>query len=478
MALEECPNNYCGKNKKQIDGDCHDLDYQAGNKIILQGIPGMPRCWCVCSCLAVDTPVTTPDGTVKVQDIVPDETVVLAAGRGLAWTPTVVTQASFATPGLTEHAIYIQYLLNGEEKGLIVTRDQPLLLANRSLIVADQLQLDDQLIDRDGTPVQVTDVHWGSYSGNFYEFATKMEPPDAELDDHLVLINGIVSGDFAIQVYTRIDVSDNAAPERPGVGSEEWVEKHADRSSQAATTLALRSGDTPAAAATRSGPYQLTGSANAGPAFVPAEPVTVPAHAADFLPPWQAMIVKRVAPHHPTSDPYYHQLLDWLLRQFRCLYPDIEFLTDWYSGDPNSHSWIDYRKGFVLVKGAMARLDALEMEGLALVVAHEVGHLLGVPDGSPTGVTCEGEADYYGAKIVLRKLWFGEYYADNVIKAVDQVQTVFEYVTSADGYESKETQDVAAAMNKYPSIECREATFLAAQQLAPKPECAACGTPA
>lgn len=474
MALEECPNNYCGNNKSQIDGDCHDLDYQAGNKIVIQGVPGMPRCWCVCSCLAVDTPIATPEGSVKVQDIVPDETVVLAAGTELDWTPTVVGQASFATPGVTEHTIYITYMIDDEEQGLVVTRDQPLLLAGGKLIVADWLQLEDELVDRDGNPVQLTDVRWGSYSGNFYEFATSMTPPDKNLDGHLVLTNGIVAGDFAIQVYTNIDVKTEAETERPSVGTEEWVEKHADKASQAIATAAVRSGAAAPADLGAAGPHPLAAQAIRGGTFTAARPVVVPEHAANFVSPAQARILQKKAPKHPASDPYYNQLLDWVLSQFRCLYPDIEFLSDWYASDPNSHSWVDHGKGHVLVKGALARLDALGMEGLALATAHEVGHLRGAPDGSPSGVTCEGEADYYGAKIVLRKLWFGEYYGDNVTRAVDQVETVFAYLTRDQPAGSSDA-DADDAGSGYPSIKCREATFLAAQQLAAKPKCADCG---
>src|SRR4051812_47993995 len=118
MALVYC-GDYCSTNKSDIDGDCHDLDYQAGNSIVLQPDgTKKSRCYCICSCLAVNTPVATPDGSVKVQDIIPQQTVVMAAGRDLKFEPTLVQQASFATPGVTEHTIYIRYLVEDLEHEL------------------------------------------------------------------------------------------------------------------------------------------------------------------------------------------------------------------------------------------------------------------------------------------------------------------------------------------------------------------------
>lgn len=475
MALEYC-GDYCGNNKNQIDGDCHDLDYQAGNKIVLQLAGRSSRCYCVCSCLAVDTPIATPDGAVKVQDVVPNTTVVLAAGRNLEFTPTIVTQASFATPGVTEHTIYLKYLVDGQEMELVVTRDHPFLLHGGLLQPADWLQVGDQLTDRNGQPAQVIEIGWGSYTGNFYEFATVMEPPKENLDGHLVLTNEVVSGDFAVQVFCEMETNKAKAEAngRPSVGSEEWLAAHADPSHPhaelRAAVAADVTGDAPVVAGERS-----VGSATFSPAHL--RRVQVPAHAADFLPAQQASRLRRVGRKRPVSDPYYHQMTEYILAGMRPLYPDITFLCDWYNNDVNAHSWVDNGTRFVLVNGGLARMEALELEGLTLAVAHEVGHLVGAPDGSPAGVTCEGEADYYGAKIVLRKVWFGTYYLDNMDKAVAQVTALFDELRTPHkegaGFDDV-LQDKAG--NGYPSIPCRLDTFAAAMALGPKPDCAACGT--
>ncbi|MEP6620926.1 MAG: hypothetical protein ABJE47_16495 [bacterium] len=487
MSLQQCGNNYCPNNKSMIDGDCHDLDYQAGNKIVLIPPGTTTQCWCVCSCLAVNTPISTPDGTVKVQDIVSDQTVVLAAGLDLTWTDQVVHQASFATPGLTEHTIYIRFQIQGESaaRELVVTRDHPLVLyPDKKLIVADYLQLTDMLIDRDGQSVQVLDVSWGSYAGSFYEFATSLTPPDANYTNHLVLTNGIVSGDFAIQVYSDIpagpsgvaavaatggkgaDVAGATSGARHEVGSEEWIT--ANTSQPKATAVSALRASAPVA-----GGLAATANRSAtlihGNLFSPAALIVAPDHASDFLPPAQAKALKKYAPKHSIGDMYYHQLGDYVIGQFKCLYPDVTFVTSWYNSAVNAHSFITNGKKHVLLNGGLMRIVGFEYAGIALAIAHEVGHLYGTPDGSPLGVTCEGEADYYGAKIALRKLWFGELYGDFMFQSVAQLKLLYSYLTDpSDGENDK-------AGRRYPSNECRLDTIAAAMAGQPIPECAACG---
>ena len=237
MALRSCNDvrggNYCGVHKSEIDGDCHELDYQAGNKIIIQ-TPGdrSSRCYCVCSCLAVDTPVAISDGTINVQDIKAGKTTVLAAGLGLEWAPHVVGQWSVAAPGKSIDVIYMKYIVGEtEEKEIIVTRDQLFLTLHGKLTPADKLAPRDQLTDRDGQPVQIKDIGWGSYDGNFYELATTMDPPDSNFSNHLIITNEVVTADFAVQMFQDAPRSHafdlvGETRDRPSVGSPEWLEAH------------------------------------------------------------------------------------------------------------------------------------------------------------------------------------------------------------------------------------------------------------
>lgn len=464
MTLELCPNNYCGLNKNLIDGDCHDLDYQAGNKIVIQK-DGMPRCYCVCSCLAVDTPIGTPGGTIKVQDVVANKTEVLAAGRNMKFSPYLVTQASRSAPGITEHTIYLTYKLAGATHELVVSRDHVFILDNGELIRADRLAISDQLVDRDGKPVQIMEILWGSYDGIFYEFATKMEPPDPELTGHLVLTNGVVSGDFAVQAFVNLSspahVSSPAATSslrladisaRPVVGSPQW------------RTANLKSSAPTAAKQVNTGKF----------VHASLKKIVVPAHASSFLPTLQAAFLEEFAPKRDYDDPYYEQMGTYIEKFFAGWYPDVNFQFDWYSDEVNSHSWVSDGKKNVLLIGGLCRIVGFDFEGICLAIAHELGHLDGHFVDPKKGVTCEGEADYWGAKIILRNVWFGEFYLENMNKALEQTKTLFGYLMLTGSGKRPPATEQDRHGNQYPPIQCRLDTFKAAMALEVKPLCAAC----
>jgi len=471
MALQQCINNYCSNNKSQIDGDCHDLDYQAGNKIVIDK-PPMPRCWCVCSCLSRDTPLATPDGWIKVQDVVVDQTAVLAAGLELAWTPKIVHQWSVASPGKWVHVIYLHYEADGEHKELIVTRDQLFLTYGGVIKAADKLALRDTLVDRNGQQVAIHDLGWGVYNGEFYEIATTMEPPNKNFDNHLILSAGVVTPDFAVQVFqdvpgTHIGDMLAATKSHPSVGTPEWLEQNGG----SVPSLKAAARNTPLLGAGR---------------FTQADPdqVKVPAHASDFLPPAQAKRLQKSAPKKPFDDPLNRQMVEYLLGRFQCLYPEVTYQFNWYDHKVNGNSWVDPETGTknVYISGGLARIVGFDYEGLALVFGHELGHLYG-HDIGPGGVTCEGEADYFGAKIVLRKFWFGERYIDGMIAAIKQFDTITGYLKSH--FSSEETAaeegtdrstDLTSSGQPYPSIRCRRQTFMAAKALDKIPACAACPT--
>jgi hypothetical protein len=475
MSLELCPNNYCGNNKNQIDGDCHDLDYQAGNKIIIQK-DGMPRCWCVCSCLAVDTPISTPTGTIKVQDVVANKTEVLAAGRNMKFTPYLVTQASRSAPGITEHTIYLHYRLSdGAMHELVVSRDHVFLLSTGELTRADRLSINDQLMDRNAKPVQLLEVLWGSYDGIFYEFATKMEPPDPELTGHLILTNGVISGDFAVQAFVNLASPTHVAQpaahtplrlvnvtNRPVVGSREW---------RAANSKPAPVAHTAALASAAAKPVKV----NTGN-FVSAalKKIVVPPHASSFLPPLQAAFLEEFAPKRDYNDPYYEQMGTYIEKFFSGWYPDVTYQVDWYSDEVNAHSWVSQGKKNVLLIGGLCRIVGFDFEGICLAIAHELGHFYGHCVDPKSGVTCEGEADYWGAKIILRKVWFGEFYPDNTTKAISQLTTLFNYLHLAGSAQRPPAMETDKLGNKYPPNQCRIDTFKAAMALDLKPACAAC----
>src|SRR5690606_11080267 len=153
-------------------------------------------------CLGEGTNVTKGDGReIKVEDMQQGVTKVLAAGKDLHFTSQVAQSVVHTSTGETKNTIHLQYEMKGKLVDRVVTMDHPFYLANKKLVGAGALQMDDKLMDKDGNPVTIKKITWGSYIGKFWEFAVSMEKPDSNYQNHLVLTEGVVTGDYAISVY-------------------------------------------------------------------------------------------------------------------------------------------------------------------------------------------------------------------------------------------------------------------------------------
>src|SRR5262249_18707040 len=152
-----------------------------------------------------------------------------------------------------------------------------------------------------------------------------------------------------------------------------------------------------------------------GPVFVPAEStiIPVPAHAASFISQQEAA-QKALEAMRPWNDPDSREWTEAVLAYHRAFFPDIHYQLDWADDTVNAFAWRDSGVRYVAIKGGLVRHVALELEGIALVAAHETGHHYGGPPTFPSGLSCEGQADFAGVRNVMRQVWFGQQYIDTV----------------------------------------------------------------
>jgi len=156
-----------------------------------------------------------------------------------------------------------------------------------------------------------------------------------------------------------------------------------------------------------------------------------------------------------------------LVKQFKRFYPDITYHVVWKSDRVNAYAWYGCDgKRHVELHGGLIRHKALQIEGLSLILAHEIGHHYGGKPFYISGFSCEGQADFWAASVGMRKI-YGNSYRSQVTPAIEQLHNFFSrgiiLVQSPFGH---------FGACGHPPAACRRETYQAAMEDEPKPECA------
>ncbi len=339
-----------------------------------------------------------------------------------------------------KYAVQIIY----DNHSLTVPADH-VFLTDKGIKQASKMTPVDKLISENGSEVGITSIHLGEYKGGFKHIATKHEAPSPEnLKSHLINTNGIMSGDHAIQLH--FDKLSNASKAEPSIGSPAYIKKWGDGVLKAPTL-----------------------SSGGNDKFISAEhlKVHVPEHAHSYIHPKVAQAKSEDAFSEwasPEASGWTNYVMDFFHRAF----PDITYELDWTDPTVNAYAWQDPNGArHVAVKGGLVQHAAVKMEGVSLVIAHETGHHYGGQPTFPTGLSCEGQADWSGSRDIMRKIWFGEEYINTTRQAITQMAGFF-------GVPDSPTipQEPSAGCD-HPEGSCRIATYHAALDLMfDKPACA------
>ena len=152
---------------------------------------------------AYGTPVQTPDGAKPIEDFEVGDPVLaaVAAGGGWQWEVGAVQFSQGTGPGgLQPTMVFIRF---GEEGELIVTPDQPMLIAGGRLKRAQLLVPgEDALTAADGSALPILIVSLGAYDGGVHHIATNWDGGrDGKLDGHLLNAAGAICGDYFLQIH-------------------------------------------------------------------------------------------------------------------------------------------------------------------------------------------------------------------------------------------------------------------------------------
>jgi hypothetical protein len=154
---------------------------------------------CIGACLALGTLVAVPGGIRPIESIkVGDQ--VLAAGTDLKWA-TYQVQFSAGTGPRTLNPLVVYLHCSGIQA--IVTPDHLFLLSNKTLQRADRLTSADKLMSPDGLSIPIDSVVLGEFIGEIHAIATSVQKPEGNFDGHLIVTNGLVSGDYTAQLHAE-----------------------------------------------------------------------------------------------------------------------------------------------------------------------------------------------------------------------------------------------------------------------------------
>jgi hypothetical protein len=424
-------------------------------------IPQMPngqKCYCCCSCFAYNTPIEASLGEfVMVQDIVANIDEILAGSYAQGdsapnWQERLVDYSSGinAGPGEPElefdYMFYITYQVeDGSQapQSMIVTVDHMFLRPNGKVTPVQYLAPNDKIVSAHGGFADVRFVVPARYKGGLHHIMFDGFD-NKTLDNHLLSANGVVTADYSVQLAYSTGNLNPALIDEPGENTLRASERayHARYANTEALAFVADKTRWPK-----------------GMTPVAAEPmVNIPVYAKSYLTEAQAADIQANAPMLPPDNTTNVTTALWLFDIYGSFFDTPIYLVDWQNETPNAYTWETNRQRFILLTGGLLRVQYLNQEGLAIVLAH----LVAVAGGA----ACVGPADYDGVFYKLRQVWRDSLFFSTYSVGIEEIQAVFGFVSEENS--RAEPADICAQ----PSLDCRVQTMNAAASMMPLPSCA------
>ncbi|MGQ7248929.1 hypothetical protein ACUN9Y_16535 [Halomonas sp. V046] len=396
-------------------------------------------CYCCCSCFAWGTRITVaPDRYRVVESIVVDDPVlttrvkVVDGKPMLDWKSRPVTFSDGMEPTENQTAVLLQFGKQGE---LVVTPDQPMLMADGTLKTADRITPDDHLVDPQGQPVKVTASLLGKARVGFHSLSAQRF--DTQEDPGWFLqTNGVVAGDHMVLAMQDSDslsrMFSQGHDDLPKLGTNDY----------AITTRGAIS----ASAALSADAIEISSRH-----FTPFDELLqmqspIPYGATPYVTQKQAQDIAHNATFRGLSETFLVNEFNYFASLFKSFYPQVNFYVNWEDLNPNMYAFIEYGQQTVYLSGQLLRLEGLFKQGLAMLMAQGSARFQQSDITTDSGLLCTGPADYSGANQVLQTLFYGDYMAW-AVPGYQQIALLFSHIDPANrtGHEVCST----------PSIPCR-----------------------
>lgn len=451
--MADCTVQHCSEVSQQVNNNCKLNGWPVNHLVLVCDAQGN-CCNCKCSCLAYGTPVAVPDGTKAIQTIAMGDEV-LAADTNFQWTAMPVQFSDGTGPNSVQpQMVYVTY--GPAAQTIIVTLDHTFLQTGGKLIRANMLSADDTLLDRSGNQIQIVKVELKNYVGGVWNIATLHEQPTS-LDGHLIETQGVISGDYAVQLFYDELAKEGLTATAP----ENTVGTDGHR---AAAGLSPRQ-SLPEKPLTH---LIQTKSAQYGPSpnvhiHLDHSFVIAPPKNSGYLTPTQAAEVRDTILHRTiVESASVPELTRWAFTAFAGFYPDINFVLDWPNANSNAFSLqLDDQKN-VLVQGGLLRAMPMGWEATTLLMAYSVNRFRETGPIGADGLMCKPQCDYESIAVLMNV--FYPLYPNVIVNAVNQMEALFKDIATKD--------DIAVDECNPTTLDCRIETYRNSMAMLPLPDCA------
>lgn len=333
-------------------------------------------------------------------------------------------------------------ILNINPNFLLVTGIQPFLMPDKTLKQAKNLApAVDLLVMADGSTTPIVSMETGMFSKGVHHISTSKEAATS-LDDHLIIANGIVTGDYSTQLAMASGTLKNRYESDPEFGTKAYNDKYTHLN------------------ATLFGAYANVAKSHKLGSFEvnhPDKSMMVPKDAFSYVTRSQAIELRDHAPIFPASNNVAEPDVRYLFRLFQAFNPDITFYYDQNNMLPNAYAFEQYGSKFVVLNVGWTMIDGIYFHGIAMTLSHMVNMLT---QKVPVDVSPTGKADYDVYPSFLSLFYFAQDAVKNYNLALNQIKTVF-------GYIKKHRKPIGKI-----GLNCRISTLEASINAKPLPHCA------
>lgn len=446
IMAENCTNAHCSAQQGNVNEICKKEGWTVGHLVLLCDTSGY-CCNCQCSCFVFGTQVAISDKKYEAIEKIKVKDKVLAAGSDLNWREVDVMFSDGTSKNTLSLLLEVSYKEGDQMKKLYCTEDQPFLMPSKLLKRADKLSPGDHLVLSDGNTAEVMKIRNVTVEDGVHHISTGILKPDS-LDGHLLNIQGVVAADYVVQLFQDElpDLFEIAMLRSDGNANQ-------DMAFEAVEEISLKE-------------YVTSGkqkeSSFWGNTLLNSS-IKKPESSTSFLTHEQALQVSGLVPKYPYGEVNRISQVEYLFKIFKAFYPEVNFLSDWSNKGGNAYVTTLDGEYYLILQGGLARCKPISLEGLAIIISHELGHIYGEDPKRPDGFSCDTQSDFYGTRIVMRKVWYEDLYPQMVFPGIEQIKALFSYLSDAE-------EKVEGCVT--PTLECRIETLMAGISSPWLPKCA------